>query len=188
MQQFRDYTEKSTPIDLPSDSDSFQLVIANPSYSRGLMLFPVGQSLEIKRWGLPWLVTHVTSNDVSATGQRLAEAVAVAGVRAAGDGSPRAVVLVLSDNPIDTGVYEAAAVREYLRGLHVPLVVWSVAHGAAEGSWGPVQNISSPGKLIKATRGLLKDLEKQSVVWVEGRHLPSDIELSPPGPALQLAQ
>ncbi len=93
------------------------------------MLFPIGQPLDIKRWGLPWLATHVTSNQASATGQRLAEAVAVAGVRAAGDGRPRTVVLLLSDNPADAGIYGAPEVRDYLRALHVPLAVWSVESG-----------------------------------------------------------
>ncbi len=188
MRQFRDYTEKSALNDLPVDRDSFHLVIANPSFTRGLMLFPIGQPLDIKRWGLPWLVTHTTNSEASASRQRLGEAVAVAGVRAAGDGSPRAVVLILSNNPVDAGIYEAAAVREYLRELHVPLVVWSVGGGTADGIWGPAQDISNPGKLIKVSRRLREDMERQWVVWVEGRHLPSAIELSPQASGLQLAR
>jgi len=188
MRQFRDYSENSAVNDLPADRNSFHLVIANPSYSRGLALFPVGQPLDIKRWGLPWLVTHLTNNEASASHQRLAEAVAVAGVRAAGEGCPRVVVLVLSHNPVDAGQYGASAVREYLRGLHVPLVVWSVGGGADDGAWGQVHDVSNPGKLNKVSRRLMQDLERQWVVWVEGRYLPSAIKLSPQTTGLQLAQ
>ncbi len=187
MRQFRTSNDDAAPVDLPIDRDRFHLVIANPTFSRGLMLFPVGQPLDIKRWGLPWLVTHLTNNEAAGRRQRLGEAVAVAGVRAAGDGSPRAVVLVLSRDPVDVGGFEAEAVREYLRGLHVPLFVWSVAGGADDGAWGPVEDISNPGKLVKVSRRLMKDLGQHWVVWVEGRHLPSAIEMSASA-TLQIAQ
>jgi hypothetical protein len=152
------------------------------------MLFPIGQPLDIKRWGLPWLVTHVTSREASGRGQRLAEAVAVAGVRAAGDGRPRMVVLVLSENPVDAGIYDASAVRDYLRALHVPMAVWSVERGVAGGAWGPVSDISDLGKLTRVSRRLLAGLKGQRVVWVEGRYLPSAIELAPNTLGLELAQ
>lgn len=187
-QQFRSYSEISAPEDLSIDRERFHLVIAKPTYSRGLMLFPVGQPLDIERWGLPWLVTHLTGSNVSGSRQRLAEAVAVAGVRAAGDGTPRSVVLILSDNPMDAGLYEASAVREYLQSLHVPLTVWSVAGQADDENWGPVQDISNPGKLVKASRKLMHDIDRQWVVWVEGRHLPSDIVLTSETTGLTLAR
>lgn len=188
MQQFRDLSAGQAHVELAADTDSFHLVLANPTYSRGLMLFPIGQPLDVKRWGLPWLVTHVTSQEVSVKGQRLAEAVAVAGVRAAGDGRPRTVVLVLSENPVDEGIYGAAAVQDYLRALHVPLVVWSVKRGVADGPWGPVSDISDFGKLTKVSRRLLAGLQSQWVVWVEGSHLPSAIGLAPNTLSLELAQ
>jgi hypothetical protein len=188
MRQFRDSTSDPANAELPADRSSFHLVIANPTYSRGLMLFPIGQPLDIKRWGLPWLATHVTSNQASAAGQRLVEAVAVAGVRAAGDGRPRTVVLLLSDNPADAGTYGAPEVRDYLRALHVPLAVWSVESGVEDGAWGPVSDISDDGKLTRVSRRLIKGVQRQWVVWVEGRHLPSAIELAPDPIGLQLAQ
>jgi hypothetical protein len=133
-------------------------------------------------------MTHVTSNEVSISGQRLAEAVAVAGVRAASDGRPRTVVLVLSDRPSDEGIYGAAAVRDYLRALHVPLAVWSVERGAEDGAWGPVADISDVGKLTRVSRRMMKAVQRQWVVWVEGRHLPSAIELAPDTKGLELAE
>jgi hypothetical protein len=188
MQQFRDLTADPASAQLAADRDSFHLVLANPTYARGLMLFPIGQPLDIKRWGLPWLATHVTSDRVSTRGQRLAEAVAVAGVRAASDGRPRTVVLVLSENPADEGIYGASAVRDYLRALHVPLTVWSVEGGVADGAWGPASDISDLGKLTRNSRRLMDGIQSQWVVWIEGRHLPSVIELAPNTLGLELAQ
>jgi hypothetical protein len=188
MQQFRDLSADPAATELAADANSFHLVLASPTYSRGLMLFPIGQPLDIKRWGLPWLATHVTSDKGSTRGQRLAEAVAVAGVRAAGDGRPRTVVLVLSDNPADEGIYGAAAVRDYLRALHVPLAVWSVERGVADGVWGPASDISDLGKLIKISNRLMEGIQSQWVVWIEGRHLPSAIELASNPIGLELAQ
>jgi hypothetical protein len=151
------------------------------------MLFPVGQALDIQRWGLPWLATHLTERGATGIGQRLADAVAVAGVRAAGDGRPRMVVLVLSGNPIDGGRSAASAIREYLRVLHVPLTVWSI-DGAGEGPWGAASDISNLAKLNKVSRELMNELDRQWVVWVEGRHLPNAIELSSNPSGLRLAQ
>jgi hypothetical protein len=98
------------------------------------------------------------------------------------------VVLVLSDDPVDEGRYRAPAIREYLRELHVPLFVWSVEGSSEEGIWGPARNVSTPNKLNKASRSLMKDLERQWVVWIEGRHLPYEIDLSPEAERLEIAQ
>jgi hypothetical protein len=187
MRQFRDASRDSNPTELPSDADVFHMVLPSPTHSRGLMLFPVGQALDIERWGLPWMATHLTDIGASGIGQRLADAVAVAGVRAAGDGRPRTVVLVLSGNPIDGGGYTPSAVREYLRVLRVPLTVWSI-DGVAEGPWGAASDISNLAKLNRASRDLMLDLDRQWVVWIEGRHLPNTIELASNPAGLRLAQ
>jgi len=113
--------------------------------------------------------------------------VVVAGVQAAGGGAPRTVVLVLSGNPVDESHDQPPAVREYLRALRVPLVVWSTAGDGAAGVWGEAADISDQGSLNKASKRLLKELERQWIVWVEGRHLPSDIELDPEVQGIRLA-
>ena len=56
--------------------------------------------------------------------QRIADAVAVAGIRAAGHGSPRVVVLVLSAQVDDDSVYPVPAVKHFLAEIGVPIVVW----------------------------------------------------------------
>ena len=176
-----------TSEEIPADKDRFYLVVPNPTRSRGLALFPIIEPFQIKRYGMPWLSTHILSPEASVTGQRLGEAVAVAGVRAVRGGCPRAVVLVLSEGAVDRGSFQPEAVREYLHALRVPLVVWSTDGGQVVTDWGPAEDVSSEGRLNKASKRLLKDLGRQWIVWVEGRHLPSDIELNPEVQGIRLA-
>jgi hypothetical protein len=176
-----------TSVEIPADKDRFYLVVPNPTHSRGLALFPIIEPFEVKRFGMPWLSTHVLSPEASVTGQRLGEAVAVAGVQAVGGGCPRAVVLMLSEGAVDSGRFQPEAVREYLHALRVPLVVWSTDGGHVVTDWGPVEDVSSEGPLNKASRHLLKELGRQWIVWVEGRHLPSEIELDDRARGFRLA-
>ena len=57
--------------DLPAKRDRFYLVVPNPTRQRGLALFPFSGPFDIKRMGLPWLVSHLENEMGAATGQRL---------------------------------------------------------------------------------------------------------------------
>ena len=178
----------ATSAELTPEQDRYYLVVPNPDRERGLALFPIIGPLEMKRrWMLPWLASHILSPKARLAGQRVGEAVTVAAVRAAGGGAPRAVVLVLSENPVDDSHYQPPAVREYLRALRVPLVVWSTTGDGAAGAWGEAAEISDFRTLQKASKTLLKELERQWIVWVEGRYLPSEIELAPEVQGIRLA-
>ena len=110
---------------------------------------------------------------------RLSDALATAGLAAAASGRPRAVLLLTGAEPTDTSRYQAAEVRDYLRRLRVPLLVWSPLRKAEDTPWGPALEVSSSNRLFRAM-GTLKDLlDRQAVVWIEGGHLPHQIELSP---------
>jgi hypothetical protein len=113
--------------------------------------------------------------------RRFTDAVAVAGLHAYGSYSRRAVVLVLRKSGRDDSVYQPAPVRRYLGTLRVPLFVWSLAEPAARpaasAAWGETQDISTGPGLEKAVASLRRDLDRQSIVWLEGRHLPQDIVL-----------
>jgi hypothetical protein len=174
-------------VELTPEQNRYYLIVPNPARTRGVALFPTIGPFEIKRRRMSWLATHISSPEAALPGQRMGEAVAVAGVTAAGGGTPRAVVLVLSGNPVDDSNYQPPAVREYLRALRVPLVVWSVTGDESAGAWGKASDVSDPGSLTKASKRLLKELERQWIVWVEGRHLPSDIELDPEVQGIRLA-
>ena len=174
--------------EIPPQKDRFYLVVPNPTSSRGLALFPVLQPFDIKRRGMPWLTTHVVSERAAVPGQRLAAAVALAGLRAAADGCPRTVVLVIGKNVVDNSGYQPAAVRDYLRSLRVPLVVWSTESKGLPGPWGEAETTSGLSGIEKASRLLLKDLGRQWVVWVEGRHFPHEIELAENDTGIRLAE
>ncbi len=82
--------------------------------------------------------------------QRLADAVAVAGLSAAARDRRRAVVLVLSAEPADASRITPQAVRRYLTDLGVPLFVWSVEKSVSpqvEAAWGDVASVYSPAGL-----------------------------------------
>jgi hypothetical protein len=174
--------------EIPPQKDRFYLVVPNPTSSRGLALFPVLQPFDIKRRGMPWLTTHIVSGRASVPGQRLAEAVALAGLRAAADGCPRAVVLVIGEEVVDDSTYSPPAVREYLRALRVPLVVWSTHRTGAPGPWGEAETTNGLSGIEKASRLLLKDLGRQWVIWVEGLYLPNEIELADNDKGIRLAE
>jgi hypothetical protein len=96
------------------------------------------------------------------------------------------IVLVGEDTP-DISVHRPQAIRKYAEGLRVPLVVWSADKHAENSEWGQARTVSSAGRLSKASRDVMRELQRQWIVWIEGRHLPSDIEIAPDSAGLQLA-
>jgi len=129
-----------------------------------------------------FLLTRVDYPGNTDRPRRYADAVALAGLRAFGGYSRRAVVLVLGTDVKDESLYKPAAVRRYLERLRVPLFVWSFApaekrtRGLAD--WGEIEDISTVTGLEHAVENLRDELDHQSIVWLEGRHLPQDIELT----------
>jgi hypothetical protein len=110
-----------------------------------------------------------------------ADAVAVAGLRASGSGGRRAVVLFLGAFGHDSSRTEPAMVRRYLEALHVPLRVWSLAGGGSNvpaAAWGSFEDVSTERDLKAAVERLRVEMRSQSIVWLEGRHLPQQITVS----------
>jgi len=110
--------------------------------------------------------------------QRLAEALAVAGVSVASLRGRRAAVLLVDQNSIDASDLEGEIVRRYLADIQVPLHVWRTGKESSD-EWGKAQRIHPRSQLDLAWRNLLENLDRQRVAWVRGRHLPQDIELTP---------
>jgi len=130
--------------------------------------------------GMHWLLTRVSHPGAPGPDPKFADATAVAGLHALESCARRAVVLVLGHKSSDVSRYTPAMVKTYLDRIRVPLYVWTfdpVAPGKLD-PWGPAENISDTGKLRVAVERLKKDLDSQAVVWVEGRHLPQQLELS----------
>lgn len=148
-----------------------------PRNGYSMSLFEPSETLTARDGGLHWLLTRVRPRHARADGQRLADAVASAGMMAAGGGHPRAVLLVLGPDPVDRSALTPEAVRGYLQALRVPLVVWSVAGG--EGTvWGRPEAVDSIASLERAAASVRRLLERQRILWVEGVHLPQRIGLA----------
>lgn len=145
-------------------------------------LFDWSRAFTLKDGGMHWLLTRLAAPDGEPGDQRLADAVAVAGVQALAGSRPRAVVLVLGASPEDASLCDPARVRQYLASIRVPLFVWSVAKDAATSpalaAWGKVEDASTLTRLRSAVARLRDELESQRIVWVEGTHLPQSIALA----------
>ena len=116
--------------------------------------------------------------------QRLADAVAVAGLLAASRNRVRCVLLILGQNPPDASQYLPGVVRHYLRSLHVPLIVWTPEEPAedappspAQAAWGGALSVYDMGTMLPAMNQLNNILRDQHIVWVAGRHLPNQVAL-----------
>lgn len=166
-----------------------------------LEVFATSPPLYAEHGGMHWLLTRLippwmeeasatsvgTSSssarepeaEASKSGEvRLADAVAVAGLRASAANRRRAVALVLGSGTVDRSTYQPAVVRRYLATLGVPLHVWaerSEKRDAAASGWGDAQRIHNVGALEQAVRRLRRGLDRQWVVWVEGDHLARQI-------------
>jgi hypothetical protein len=156
-------------------------------------LFDLSRDLRSTDGGIFWFLTGFSDLKLSKTReQRIADAVAVAGLQAAAENDRRAVVLVLGGHEEDASRYDPAVVRRYLEAVHVPLFVWSLygagnpAARAWTESWGRVEDISSMPKLEAAVARLKAELARQKIVWLDGRHLPQAITLTPAAKGIEL--
>ena len=82
----------------------------------------------------------------------------------------------------------------YLRQLHVPLAVWKFTPDSTLPGWPEARFVGlEPGALKvpkpfkEALADLKQTLKQQRIVWLEGRHLPQEIELSPAARGIRLA-
>lgn len=138
--------------------------------------FPTSRFYSPTDGGLAWLMLK-ERKPISPDEQRLAEAVAVAGMEAALRNRRRTVLLLLAKNPLDASRVGPEVARRYLSTLRVPLVVWALEDTKPDGPWGPQRAIRNLSDLHAATRDLGKELARQRIVWLRGRHLPQRVSL-----------
>lgn len=144
-------------------------------------LFPRGEDHPREHGGVFWLLCELEPPDFPVADQRLADAAALAGLTATGQGRRRAVVLVLTPKPEDASRLDPGVVRRYLARLGVPLEVWVVGRPgrAMRQAWGDaVRSVDTADAFGQAVQDLARRLDRQRIVWVEGRHLPQEVELT----------
>lgn len=141
--------------------------------------FPISTAYAPNDGGLAWLMVQ-ERRIFPPDAQRLSEAVAVAGMAAAGRNRRRAVLLVLAAGSTDASDVGPEVARRYLEHLRVPLQVWVFGDDREVGPWGAQRPIDNLSALYAATRELSRSLDRQRIVWLRGRHLPQDIGLLEP--------
>ncbi len=142
-------------------------------------LFPYSQKLSGAAGSLHgWVVTVEQPPDYEGR-QRLADAVAIAGVTAAGSNRRRGVLVVLGDEPEDASEIAPQVARHYLDSLGVPLFVWTVApESTAFSRWGDAVDVTTPTRMQRASTEIFRELERQRIVWLDGIHLPHEITIA----------
>jgi hypothetical protein len=81
--------------------------------------------------GLGWQLTHLVLPPPPDRPQQIADAVATAGMLAAGGARPRVVLLILGPGADDASLHRPGEVRRFLARLRVPLEVWRLARHLA---------------------------------------------------------
>lgn len=105
-----------------------------------------------------------------------ADAVAAAGVLAAGEPRRRAVVLVLGDERPDRSRFSVQDVKAYLSELMVPLVVIRTGPGA-DGRWGTSVTVRTMSELRQALEAVAARLSAQRLAWIGIDTLPADLAI-----------
>ncbi len=114
--------------------------------------------------------------------ERLADAVAASGLEVSGGGRRRAVLLVVDPETPDASTLTARQAELYLNAMRVPFAVWTAGDSeAVRRVWGMARDVSRPRRLSEAVEELENRLDRQLVIWLEGRHLPPEIELTAEG-------
>lgn len=178
----------------PAREDLLYLMSARPMLAAhpelDYELFPVSSAFGLRNTSLPEALAFSSFGREPDSEQRLADAVVVAGVRAAAAGRRRAVLLVVEDCAAANGLLSGEAARRFLFELRVPLEVWTTGRsdGQAGGFCRGAIHLKATGKYLRALARLRRLLEKQRVLWVEGRHLPRQIALADAAAAREVVQ
>ena len=154
----------------------------------GINLFPLTEPFALFRDGLMWLLCNLEWRPFSNAPQKIADAVAVAGLYLNHSASPRAVLLILGTGPDRASTYSPIEVRGYLEATNVPLFVWTTSPGEYADTWGETTAVTSASEFNKAWSSLQRHLDSQVILWLDGAYLPNDIELSPTARELALAR
>jgi hypothetical protein len=155
-------------------------------------LFNMSSELTVNDGGMYWFLTNTRLIENKTPERRIADAVAVAGLQATAENRRRAVVLLLGGDSVqDVSHYKPANVKAYLQTIHVPLFIWSLygSKSAMAKAWGSaeeIEDVSNPAKLEQAVTRLRAELDAQQIVWIEGRHLPQTVALSPAARGVEL--
>lgn len=127
------------------------------------------------------LVRHDRKGDEKPSrNQAVWDALAVAGLKAATGNQPRAVVLMVGRQAGDDCLLTFEQSARYLESVRVPLFIWARDNRTLEALGIPKSERTFTDKygLRELVRALSEELSSQTVIWLQGRHLPTEVELS----------
>ena len=155
------------------------------------MIYPITSRFTPVDGTIGWLATRrLEWPAFSRKGQRIADAVAVAGLSAAEQERRRAVVLLLGPEAEDGSLLTPAEATSFLAHLQVPLFVWSIGRTASPEArrWPAGTSIQTARQFDGAVSALLESLSSQRIVWVEGTWLPQTVVPAASAAGVRLAR
>ena len=160
-----------------------------PGQETTFNLYPMSPDFTPADGGLYWLLARLHRQAPGKGDEtRFADAVAVAALAAYERRRRRAVVLLFGDKTDDASPITAEQSRRYLERLKVPLFLWTILGSTKPiAGWGRPVSVSDRFRLAEAFHQVNKVLDRQWIVWLEGRHLPQEITLSPAAEGISLA-
>jgi hypothetical protein len=143
-------------------------------------LFLPSPAISARDGGLPWVLSRARLPALGDGPPRLASAAAVAAMSLAGLERRRAVLVLLDATAPPDDPLEPARLRRYLESLRVPLHVWRLRRwrSAESDPWAPAALVDTANRFTVAVQALADDLETQRIVWLEGAHLPAELEIA----------
>lgn len=142
-------------------------------------VYPITRPLGPGDGSLSWIATQRLDWPAwRPGGQRISDALAVAALSAADGERRRAVVLLLGPEAADASLLSPAEAAAFLGHLRVPLLVWTVGAKSPPKAtpWGSATPITTARQFDAAVASLFERLARQRIVWVEGTHLPQDVQ------------
>lgn len=166
----------------PEDQVEFILTFNLGQDPRGVHR-PVPISQDFNKLGLWNLFTTDHPKFNAPSKQSLWWSLALSGKRVADLKRPRAVVLLLSRKPKSRPALSFQQAQGYLRSLRVPLLVWAPEQITFERlDMTPNRGYTGVDGMLQLFDDLDAILSQQTMVWIEGDHLPTEINLSDAAP------
>jgi hypothetical protein len=112
-------------------------------------------------------------------GQRIWDALAVAGTRASASGRPRAVLLMMNSGKGDKSDLDSLESIQYLEKIHVPLFIWGRDPEAFDqiGTPGYSRHYQGSSELDRLCIDIAQELASQTIAWLQGQYIPQEVTL-----------
>jgi hypothetical protein len=134
---------------LPEDLEVRVIGTVPQQAGGGARLFPFSEAFTVGEQGFLRDLETARFGVLDFGLHRVADAVAVAGMRAADGHGRRAVLLLIGDVSDDASRYQPSEVRRFLAELGVPLIVVDLAGGEAGEAWRPTETVTDPGAVAR---------------------------------------